>query len=66
MKYFILLSTVAMITDIVSLETIAKEMNFFNTIMQLINPNYSWKNGVKLRKINQEKLSQKWHLLSHL
>ena len=37
---------------------IAMEINSFNTIMQLINPNYPWKNDVKQTKINQEKLSQ--------
>ena len=29
------------------------EGNFFNTIMQLINPNYAWKNSVKRIKATQ-------------
>ena len=38
--------------------TIIKETNSFQTVMQLIKPNYSCKNGVKQIQINQDKLSQ--------
>ena len=44
MKYFILLKIIALITEIVSspifITTIVKEINSFNPIMQIINPNY--------------------------
>ena len=58
----ILFETVALINKIVSfsfpIATFDKETNFFNKIMQLINPNYHWKNQVKQIKINLEKLLQ--------
>ena len=51
MKYFILLATFALITKIVSfpisIKTISEEAYYFNTVMQLINPNYPLKNEVK-------------------
>lgn len=57
-----LFATVALINKIVSfsfsIATFDNEKNFFNKIMNLINPNYHWKNGVKQVKINLEKLLQ--------
>ena len=59
MNYFILLATFALITKIVSfpisIKTISEEAYYFNTVMQLINPNYPLKNEVK-------KNAFKWHL----
>ena len=40
----------------ISIATFLKETNSFTTIMQLINTNSPWKNKVKQKKINQEKL----------
>ena len=51
MKYFILFPTIAVITarvfSPISRASIAKERNSFNTIMQHVNSNYYWKDGVK-------------------
>ena len=54
-----------MITDCfwISIGTIFKE-NKLIAIMQFINPTYSWKNGVKQRKVTQ-KIIAKMHVLPH-
>ena len=44
---------------LISIATFLKETNFFNAIMQL-NTNSPWKNEVKQKKINQEKLWQRF------
>ena len=48
----------------VSMSTKVKEKNFFNPIMQLINPNYPWKSKVKQIKTIQEKMLQRYTLYS--
>lgn len=62
MKYFIFIATVAMVTGIShnSVETIVKERNSCNTVMQLNNLN-----SLKIKiKISQEKLSQNYTFCS--
>ena len=66
MQYFILVATVTMITETlsvsfpISLATIVKEKNSFNPIMQFINRKSPKKvePNVKQTKINKERLSQ--------
>ena len=51
MKYIFLLATVAMIAGNglfpTSIATIVRKTNSFIKILQFINPNHPWKNGVK-------------------
>ena len=61
MKYLLLLGTVAMITVkmyfIHFIAAVVKENYSFIKIMQPINPNYTWENGVTQIKIAEENLS---------
>ena len=61
MKHFLLIANAATISEKLffsfSMGTIVTETNSFVKIVQRINQNYCWKNGVKHMKNTQEKLA---------
>ena len=60
MKHFFFIANFAMISESLfsfSIATIVRETSSFFKIVDLVNQNYSWKNGVKQIKNTQEKLS---------